>query len=169
MVIERDELETRFNHLLTLAGRLPQGKSEDYVRRCVCEAIEAEGANRPVTIVTLISGIAKLQHEQERGFDRQASGATGNDHLLTALSDLAAPMLPPLPSATSRETLGTIHTRGATMMITILVVGVLALVVAAVMLARASGPTRSVNQLLYETEHPVAAPVPVAGPVKRAD
>ena len=50
------------------------------------------------------------------------------------------------------------------MMITILVAGVLALVVAAVMLARASGPTRSVNQMLYETEHPAAAPA-----VKTAD
>jgi hypothetical protein len=55
------------------------------------------------------------------------------------------------------------------MMITILVVGVLALAVAAVLLARASGPTRSVNQLLYDTEHPVAGAVPVAGPVKGAD
>ena len=94
MVIGRDELETRFNHLLTLAGRLGQGKSEDYVRRCVCEVIEAEGANRPVTIVTLISGIAKLQHERERGLLYPQSGALGNDHLLTALSDAAAPMLP---------------------------------------------------------------------------
>ena len=43
-------------------------------------------------------------------------------------------------------------------MIFVLVAGVLALAVAAVMLARASGPTRSVNQLLYETEHPATAP-----------
>ena len=55
------------------------------------------------------------------------------------------------------------------MMISILVVGVLALVVAAVLLARASGPTRSVNQLLYDTEHPVTGAVPVTGPAKGAD
>jgi hypothetical protein len=92
MVIERHELETRFNQLLTLAGRLPQGKSEDYVRRCVCEVIEAEGANRPVTVVTLISGIAKLKD------------APDNNHVVTALCDVATTMLPTFASATARET-----------------------------------------------------------------
>ena len=48
--------------------------------------------------------------------------------------------------------------------ILVLVAGVLALAVAAVMLARASSPTQSVNQLLYETEHPVSpTAVPVVG------
>lgn len=40
------------------------------------------------------------------------------------------------------------------MSVLILTVGVVVLATAAVMLARACGPTRGVGQLLYETEHP---------------
>jgi hypothetical protein len=39
-------------------------------------------------------------------------------------------------------------------MILVLTVGVLVFGVAALMLARACGSTRSVGQLLYDTEHP---------------
>jgi hypothetical protein len=45
---------------------------------------------------------------------------------------------------------------GATLMILVLSVGVLVFGVAALMLARACGSTRSVGQLLYDTEHPEA-------------
>ena len=42
------------------------------------------------------------------------------------------------------------------MMILVLVIGVLVFGTAAVMLARSTGATRSVNQVLYDTEHPKA-------------
>lgn len=41
-------------------------------------------------------------------------------------------------------------------MIFVLTAGVLVFGVAAVVLARTCGPTRSVGQLLYDTEHPEA-------------
>jgi hypothetical protein len=47
-----------------------------------------------------------------------------------------------------------LNRRGQTVTILVVTLGVLALAAAAVLLARASGPTRSVNQVLYDTEHP---------------
>ena len=41
-------------------------------------------------------------------------------------------------------------------MIIVVSLGVLALAAAGILLARTMGPTRSVNQMLYDTEHPKA-------------
>jgi hypothetical protein len=93
---DRRQLEARFNHLLTLANRLPAGASEDCVRRCVCEVMEADRAGRNTKVQSLLTSIARLQHERQRGLRRaQQTGATAIERLLTALCDAAAPLLPP--------------------------------------------------------------------------
>ena len=87
----RAELEARLNDLLTLAGRLPAGAAEDSVRRLVCEVIEAEGANRRITVQALITSIVRLQRERELGSKRaQQHGPAAVDRLLTTLSEVAA-------------------------------------------------------------------------------
>lgn len=73
--LDRGTLEARLNRLLALAGRLPPGASEDHVRRCVCEVIEAEGPNRPFSVRTLITSIARLQQENRRGLRRALAAA----------------------------------------------------------------------------------------------
>lgn len=79
----RLELEARLNHLLTLAGRLPQGASEDYVRRCVCEVIEAENKNQSAAIKRLRTALRHMVTPILPPFALAAAALQGNDMTTT--------------------------------------------------------------------------------------
>jgi hypothetical protein len=86
--------QERLSRLLTLAGRLPAGTSEDHVRRCVCEVIEAEAPEFPERVGALLQSIVRLQHERRHGLRRaQQAGAPAIERLLTALYDDVVPMV----------------------------------------------------------------------------
>ena len=94
--MDNTALLQRLSHLLTLADRLPAGSSEDHVRRCVCEVIEAEAPELQRKVGVLLRSIQRLQHERQHGLRRtQQAGAPAIDRLLGALYDGVMPMLEP--------------------------------------------------------------------------